>query len=241
MADVSRALAVKAEVRERGLMKSGTCLVRQKEEESMVDFLGRAKAIRMKLTTYGDNRPESSACKHIARCTLPKNRRFGEMILLHPSASLSSRYLDEVLRNADHEQSRQGSSGDGNEETRHALVAAGMDRGGGSGRGAAVGDRGNGERDGRERFYCIVHGMERGHNTQDCIQLRKEYEINREDFFTFVSDAGTGGFTLHRRSWRGAPDGRPTWTAAAPNRSRRALDWLDGGDELDREDPSWVF
>ena len=45
--------------------------LRQKEGENITSFCGRAKAIRMKLESYGDKRPDASMCKHIARRMLP--------------------------------------------------------------------------------------------------------------------------------------------------------------------------
>ena len=132
--------------------------LRQKEGENMMSFYGRAKAMRMKLESYGDKRPDASMCKHIARRMLP---------------SLSSRTMEDLLRRVAHELERSGRPGEEREETRHALVAAGMGRGDRGGRNAA-GDRRYGERDrgrGQPYTYCAHHGEGQGHNSPECIAV----------------------------------------------------------------------
>ena len=103
-----------------------------------MSFYGRAKAIRMKLESYGDKRPDASMCKHIARRMLPSLKLCSDHVLLLPD--LSSRTMEDLLRRAAHELERNGRSGEEIEETRHALVAAGVGRGDRGGRNA--GDRG---------------------------------------------------------------------------------------------------
>ena len=117
--------------------------LRQREGESIMSFYGRAKAIRMKLESFGDRRPDASMCKHIARRMLPSLKLCSDHVLLLPD--LSSRTMEDFLKRAAHELERNGRSGEEREESRHALVAAGVDRGDREGRNA--GDRGYSERD----------------------------------------------------------------------------------------------
>ena len=96
----------------------------QKEGENIMSYYGRAKAIRMKLQSYGDQRPDASMCKHIARRMLPSLKICSDHVLLLPD--LSSRTMEDLLRRAAHELERSGRPGEEREETRHALVAAGV-------------------------------------------------------------------------------------------------------------------
>ena len=140
--------------------------LRQKKGENIMSFYGRAKAIRMKLESYGDKMPDASMCKHIARRMLPSLKLCSDHVLL--LLDLSSRTMEDLLRRAAHELERNGRSGEESEETRHALVAAGVGRGNRGGRNA--GDRENGERDrgrGQPYTYCAHHGEVQGHNTPD--------------------------------------------------------------------------
>ena len=68
----------------------------QKEGENIMSYYGRAKAIRMKLQSYGDQRPDASMCKHIARRMLPSLKICGDHVLLLPD--LSSRTMEDLLR-----------------------------------------------------------------------------------------------------------------------------------------------
>ena len=111
-------------------------------------------------------------CKHIARRMLPSLKLSSDHVLL----LLSSRTMEDLLRRAAHELERNGRSGEESEETRHALVAAGVGRGNRGGRNA--GDRENGERDrgrGQPYTYCAHHGEVQGHNTPDCIVSAKRF------------------------------------------------------------------
>ena len=69
--------------------------LRQKEGENIMPFYGRAKAIRMKLESYGDKRLDASMCKHIARRMLPSLKLCSDHVLLLPD--LSSRTMDCLL------------------------------------------------------------------------------------------------------------------------------------------------
>ena len=71
--------------------------LRQKEGESIMSY-GRAKAIRMKLESYGDKRPDASMCKHIARRMLPSLKLCSDHVLLLPDRS--SRTMENLLRRA---------------------------------------------------------------------------------------------------------------------------------------------
>ena len=70
--------------------------LRQKEGEDIMSCYGRAKAIRVKLESYGDKRPDASMCKHIARRMLPSLKLCGDHVLLLPD--LSSRTMEDILR-----------------------------------------------------------------------------------------------------------------------------------------------
>ena len=140
-----------------------------------MSFYGRAKAIRMKLESYGDKRPDAYMCQHIARRMLPSLKLCSDHVLLLPD--LSSRTMEDLLRRAAHELERSGRPGEEREETRHALVAAGMGRGDRGGRNAGHG--GKSERNSRRGQphtlplnYCARHGEGQGHNTSDCIVIR---------------------------------------------------------------------
>ena len=85
------------------------------------------------------------------------------------------------------------------EETRHALVAAGVGRGDRGGRNA--GDRGNGERDrgrGQPYTYCAHHGEGQGHNTPDCIVMRREFDRHYGDFHEYMQTRGLGPYAAKR-------------------------------------------
>ena len=131
--------------------------LRQNGGENIMSFYGSAKAIRMKLQSYGDQRPDASMCRHIARRMLPSLKLCSDHVLLLPD--LSNRTIEYLIRRAAHELERNGRSGEEREETRYALVAAGVGRGDRGGRNA--GDRGYGERDrgrGQPHTYCAHHG-----------------------------------------------------------------------------------
>ena len=101
--------AVKSED-ERVRVKDEWNELRQKEGENIMPFYGRAKAIRMKLESYGDKRPDASMCKHIARRMLPSLKLCSDHVLLLPD--LSSRTMEGLLRRAAHELERNGRSGE---------------------------------------------------------------------------------------------------------------------------------
>ena len=82
--------AVKSE-HEREIVEDEWNELRQKEGESIVSFYGRAKAIRMKLESYGDKRPDASMCKHIARRMLPYFKLCSDHVLLLPDLSSRDR------------------------------------------------------------------------------------------------------------------------------------------------------
>ena len=63
-----------------------------------MSFYGRAKAIRMKLESYRDKRPDASMCKHIARRMLPSLKLCSDHVLLLPDRS--SRTMGNLLRRA---------------------------------------------------------------------------------------------------------------------------------------------
>ena len=160
--------AVKRE-HEREIVKDEWNELRQKEGQNIRSFYGRAKAIRMKLESYGDKRPGASMCKHFAGRMFSSFKLCSDHVLLLPD--LSSRTMEDLLRRAAHELERNGGSGEEREETRHALTAAGVDR---SDRGGSnAGDRGYGER-GRPYTYCAHHGEAQGHNTPECIVMRRD-------------------------------------------------------------------
>ena len=168
-----------------------------------MSFYGRAKAIRMNLESYGDKRPDASMCKHIARRMLPSLKLCSDHVLLLPD--LSSRTMEDLLRRAAHELERNGRSGEESEDTRHALVAAGVGLGDQGGRNA--GDRGNGERDrgrGQSYTYCAHHGEGQRHNTPDCIVMRREFGRHYGDFHEYMQTRGLGPYATGRGGGRGA-------------------------------------
>ena len=103
----------------------------------------------------------------------------------------------ELLRKAADGLERLGRYGEEAEETRHALVAAGVGRGDRGGRNA--GHREKRERDsGRGQPHtlplndCARHGEGQGHNTSDCIVIRRELDRHNGDFHPY-SDRFPGG------------------------------------------------
>ena len=145
--------------------------LRQKEGENTMSYYGRAEAIRMKLESYGDKRPDASMCRHIARRMLPSLKLCSDHVLLLPDRS--SRIMENLPRRAAHELELNGRSGEEKEETRHTLTAAGVGRGDRCGRNA--GNRGYGERD-RTYTYCALHGEGQGHNTPKSIVMRRVFD-----------------------------------------------------------------
>ena len=75
-----------------------------------MSFYGRAKAIRMKLESYRDKRPDASMCKHIARRMLPSFKLCSDHVLLLPD--LSCRTMEDLLRRTAHELERNWRSGE---------------------------------------------------------------------------------------------------------------------------------
>ena len=73
--------AVKSEG-EREMVEDEWNELRQKEGENIMSLYGRAKAIRMKLESCGDKRPDASMCKHIARRMLPSLKLCSDHVLL---------------------------------------------------------------------------------------------------------------------------------------------------------------
>ena len=159
--------AVKSE-HERKIAEDEWNELRQKKGENTMLFYGGAKAIRMKLQSCGDTRPDVSMCKHIARKMLPSFKICSDHVLLLPD--LSSRNMNDFPRRAAHELERNGRSEEEREEKRHTLTAASVDRGERGGRNA--GDRVYGER-GRTYTYCAHRGEGQGHNTPKCIVMRR--------------------------------------------------------------------
>ena len=97
----------------------------------------------------------------------------------------------DLLRRAANGLERIGRYREETEETRHALVAAGVGRGDRGGR--KSGDRGNGERDrGRGKpytlpfTYCAKHGEGQIQNTPDCIVMRREFDRHNGDFHQYA-------------------------------------------------------
>ena len=157
--------------------------LKQKSGEGLNDCWGRACAIWMKLQAYGDNRDESSMCKHIARGLLDEYSSVKRLILFHPSLSRVS--MKETLRVAEQELRTGGSmesAGDG--EMRHALVAAGVQGGrvGGAGaqQAAAAGSAAT------LQFFCEEHGPNSSHDTVNCIFLRKGFASYYRPFMGFL-------------------------------------------------------
>ena len=104
------------------------------------------------------------------------------------------------------------------EEARRALVAAGEGRGDRGGKNS--GDRGNGERDGgRGQQYTLPltywakHGEGQGHNTSDCIFIRRELDRNNGDFHQYA-DGFPGGHGRERN--RHHPSGCLLYTSPSP-------------------------
>ena len=122
----------------------------------------------MKLQSYGDKRPDASLCKHIARRMLPYFTICSDHVLLLPD--LSSRNMDDLPRRAAHELERKGRSEEERKEKRHTLTAANLGWGDRGGRNA--GDGVYGER-GRTYTYCAHHGDGQGHNTPECVVMRR--------------------------------------------------------------------
>ena len=125
---------------------------------------------------------------------LPSFKLCSDHVLLLPD--LSSHTMEDLIRRAAHELERNGRSGERREETRHALTAAGVGRGDRGGRNS--GDRGYEERD-RPYTYCAHHGEGQGHNTPECIVMRRAFDRYYGDFHKHLQtrglgpDAGRGG------------------------------------------------
>ena len=188
--------AVKSE-HEREIVEDEWNELRQKEGENIMPFYRRAKAIRMKLESYGDKRPDAVMCKHIARRMLPYFKLCSDHVFLLPD--VSSRTMEDLLRRAAHELERNGRSGEEREETRHALTAAGVGRDRG---GRNAGNRWYGERD-QTYTYCALHGEGQGHNTPECIVMRREFDRYYGDFHEYLLTRGLGPYA-GRRGRRGA-------------------------------------
>ena len=170
-------------------------------------------------------------CKHIARRMPPSLKLCSDHVLLLPDSS--SRTMEDLLRRAAHELDRNGRSGEEREETRDALVAAGVGRGDRGGRNA--GDRGYGERDrgrGQPHTYCAHHGEGQGHNTPECIVMRREFDRHYGDFCEYLQTRGLGPYAAGRGGGRGAEgqyrqqpylnDSGARWSRGHPPEQQRA-------------------
>ena len=180
--------AVKSE-HEREIVEDEWNELRQNKGENIMSFYGRAKTIRMKLESYGDKRPDASMCKHVTRRMLPSLKLCSGHVL--PLPDRWSRTMEDLLGRASRELERHGRSGEEREETRHALTAAGVGRGDRGGKNA--GDRGYGERD-RTYTYCAHHGEGQGHNTPECIVMRRELDRYYGDFQEYLQLRGLGPY-----------------------------------------------
>lgn len=78
---VFQACYTQSKTQEREILDNTWNCLRQKEGESLLQYWGRASAVWMKLRSYGDNREDSSMCKHVARGLLPANADVKDRIL----------------------------------------------------------------------------------------------------------------------------------------------------------------
>ena len=94
---------------------------------------------------------------------------------------------------------------------RHALVAADLGRGDRGGRNAghgkkSEGNSGRGQPHTLPLIYCARHGEGQGHNTSDCIVIRRELDRHKGDFHPY-SDRFPGGH-CHERNRHHPSGGR---------------------------------
>ncbi|CAB1098884.1 unnamed protein product [Ectocarpus sp. CCAP 1310/34] len=104
----------------------------------------------------------------------------------------------EMLRLEEHELRYERRAGEGKEEMRHALVAAGVGRGGEAGKQAAAGSEQGGHRlqhpqrsvqplQQQPSHFCQLHGPNSTHETSECHKLRNEFLAHYNEFCAYMS------------------------------------------------------
>ncbi|CAB1114482.1 unnamed protein product [Ectocarpus sp. CCAP 1310/34] len=181
---------------ERQTLDDAWNLIGQRQGESLKDYYGRAVALWMRLRSYGDNRDEKSMCKHIVRGFLPRFDKTKDRLLF--DSMLSRATMQEMLRLEEHELRYERRAGEGKEEMRHALVAAGVGRGGEAGKPAAAGSEQGGHRlqqpqrsvqphQQQPSHFCQLHGPNSTHETSECHKLRNEILAHYNEFCAYMS------------------------------------------------------
>ena len=130
----------------------------------------------------------------------------------------------ELLRKATNGLERLGRYRQEAEQMRHALVAADLGRGDRGGRNAGHGEKsernsGRGQQHTLPLTYCARHGEGQGHNTSDCIVIRRELDRNNGDFHQYADDF-PGGHG-HERN-RHHPSGCLLYTSPSPRDKRQS-------------------
>ncbi|CAB1113069.1 unnamed protein product [Ectocarpus sp. CCAP 1310/34] len=174
-------------------------VIGQRQGESLMDYYGRAVALWMRLRSYGDYRDEKSMCRHIVRGFLPRFEKTKDRLLF--DTMLSRATMQEMLRMEEHELRYERRDGERKEEMRHALVAAGVGRGGGAGKPAAAGSEQGGHRPQQPQgslplhqqnqqqpsHFCQLHGPNSTHETSECEKLRNEFIAHYNEFCAYMS------------------------------------------------------
>ncbi|CAB1110958.1 unnamed protein product [Ectocarpus sp. CCAP 1310/34] len=181
---------------ERQTLDDAWNVIGQRQGESLMDYYGRAVALWMRLRSYDDNRDEKLMCRHIVRGFLRRFEKTKDRLLC--DSILSRATMQEMLRLEEHELRYERRAGEGKEEMRHALVAAGVGRGGEAGKPAAAGSEQGGHRlqqpqrsvqphQQQPSHFCQLHGPNSTHETSECHKLRNEFLAHYNEFCAYMS------------------------------------------------------
>ncbi|CAB1104092.1 unnamed protein product [Ectocarpus sp. CCAP 1310/34] len=181
---------------ERQTLDDAWNVIGQRQAESLMDYYGRAVALWMRLRSYGDNRDEKSMCRHIVRGFLPRFEKSKDRLLFDSMLSRGYDAGDAEVGRARAEV--RAESWRGEERDGHALVVAGVGRGGGAGKPAAAGSEQGGHRlqqpkgsvqphQQQPSHFCQLHGPNSTHETSKCHKLRHEFLAHYNEFCAYMN------------------------------------------------------
>ena len=160
----------------------------QKVGEGVMQYLSRAETARRNLENVGvmiDETEGSRAIIRGLRDDVP-DLRLQKLVMLTNTGTLSRGKLDELMRQVV-ENERNATRGGENDDTRHALLAAGAGRSGRDGhprrQQAAQGPPAGGAERIPPQYYCDFHGYNKNHDSKYCMQLYRLFALRHSGEF----------------------------------------------------------
>ncbi|CAB1120555.1 unnamed protein product [Ectocarpus sp. CCAP 1310/34] len=165
-----------------------TLLRNCKKNPKMRDLLEDSK------TTFFTDQHKEATCALRGEAPLAQHRHCLRHLILNIEEKIGSK----MLRLEEHELRYERRAGEGKEEMRHALVAAGVGRGGEAGKPAAAGSEQGGHRlqqpqrsvqphQQQPSHYCQLHGPNSTHETSECHKLLNEFLAHYNEFCAYMS------------------------------------------------------